>query len=120
MLTHTLYNIAQFAPHLLKKHTDVKVDGKVVGKASVRPQIQVQNVSVKKERGQIVIEEDYGNYGYLELTPETLDGDLTVRITTPSTWNKTLTSLAKDKAKELVSSYLELAQVFGPDALEAE
>lgn len=124
-LTLTLSNIAQFAPHLLKKITEIKDSKtwKVIGSSEERPMIQVKNVTVKKRKvgGKEKVEEiieDYGNYGYLELNPETLDWQLTVRVTTPSTMNKVLKSMAKDKADLLLAKRMEMEQMLWPDRAE--
>lgn len=118
-LTLTLSNIAQFAPHLLKEWVKVKDDeGKEITQISKRPMIQIENVTIKKKNGTITIIEDYGNYGYLELNPKTLDGQLGIRITTPSTWNKVLSSLQKDKAEEMVNTYAKMVEIFWPQVLQ--
>lgn len=124
-LTLTLSNIAQFAPHLLKKITEIKdkETGQVIGESAERPMIQIKNVTVKKkkvnwsEKVEEIIE-DFGNYGYLELNPETLDWQLTVRVTTPSTMNKVLKSMAKDKADQLLAKRIEMEQILWPDRAE--
>lgn len=98
-LTMTLSNIQQFAPIVLATYENVK--GKKIRKK--RPQIQLKNVKINRRNN--TIEEDYGNYGMLELSPETIGWESLVRIITPSTYNRVQKTIEKNKAKELLESY---------------
>lgn len=112
MLTQTLSNIAQFAPVLLRREIKKKgKDGELDTVIYKRPTIQLRNVKIEKRKNEIIIEEDYGSYGFLELKPETMTGDMLVRIITPTTYNRILSVIEKNKYKELVGNYVELAQV---------
>lgn len=118
-LEMTLSNIAQFAPILLKRVSKVyDDDGNVIEEIEQRPTIQVKNVSIKKKKGSQVITESYGDYGYLELKPETLSWDMTVRVVTPNTHNRVLTVIEKNKAKEMIMNYVELSQIYWPERIE--
>lgn len=118
-LTMTLQNISQFAPVLMRRITEIKnKKGKVIEKISEFPKIQIENVKVTKKNGANVIEEDYGNYWYLELKTDTLEGDLTVRVITPSTYNSVLTSIEKNKFTELVNNLVALGNVYWPEAVQ--
>lgn len=118
VLTMTLSNIAQLAPVLLRRITEVKdEEGNLVSKSVQRPEIQINNVTIKKENGSTVIEEDYGNYGYFELAPETIEGDMTVNITTPYTNSSIMQTIEKNKMQELVQNLQILSVVYGPQAV---
>lgn len=112
--TKVLKNIALFAPELLKETKKVLVDGKEVGEVTVtRPQIQIPGVTIEKNWKQSVITKDMGNYGYLELWPETLDSGLCVRIVTANTYNSTMAVIEKNKMNEMLTKYVEMAQIPG-------
>lgn len=114
-LTKWLCNVQMFAPRVLAVHEEVE-DGVMVKK---RPKIQLKNVKIDKRKK--TIEEDFGNYWYLELSPETMDWDMTVRVITPKTYNRILSVIDKNKASELVKNMTELlnvASVLWPDAVQ--
>jgi len=110
-LTMMLDNIAKFAPVVLRVITDLKVGSEEMPLVQ-RPKIQIKDVKVNKKKGKQYIEEDYGSYGYLELNPETLTGDMTVNVVTPSTFNATLSSIQKERQKEFINNLLTLSQVY--------
>jgi hypothetical protein len=110
-LTMMLSNISRFAPVVLRVMTDIEVNGKKT-KLTQRPKIQIRDVKVTVKKGQQYIEEDYGNYGYLELTPETLGGDMTVNVITPNTFNSALASIEKERQKEFMNNLAILADVY--------
>ncbi len=108
VFTATLNNIKQFAPTLLKSIQVLKgKDGKKQTLVQ-RPKIQISNVHIEKVYGIQTITEDYGNYGYLELTDETIEGDMTVNVTTPSTYNEMMGVVEKNKMKEMVENIMML------------
>tara|TARA_R100000697_G_scaffold120623_1_gene146143 strand:+ start:484 stop:1098 length:615 start_codon:yes stop_codon:yes gene_type:complete len=107
-LTLTLWNIKQFAPKLLAKKVDLIKDGKNNKSMIERPVIQMKNVKVKKKGKETIITKNMGEYGYLELKPETLDFDMVVRVITPATSNQTLKAIQQNRAKEVVGIVVEL------------
>lgn len=116
----TLCNISQFAPILLKRKVKIKdKDWKVISEKETRPTIQIKDVSIKKEKWSTVISEDYGSYWYLEFKDDTITGDLKVRVITPNTHNPVLVTIEKNKAKEMVQSYIELSQI-KPELVEEQ
>ena len=116
----TLQNISQFAPILLKRKQVIKNDdGEIIKEIEKRPTIQIKNVSIKKEKWVTTIDEDYGSYGYLEFKEDTITGDLRVRVITPNTHNPVLVTIEKNKAKEMVQSYIELSQI-NPQIVEEQ
>lgn len=116
-LTHMLNNIAQFAPKVLKKVTEIKSKKwKVISKTIEFPKIKIENIKIDWRSK--TIEEDYGNYGIIELTPETLSWDMVVNIITPSTYNKTLSVIEKNKITEMINNLMTMAQVYGPEAIQ--
>lgn len=116
-LTMMLDNIARFAPVVLRVITDLKVGNSEMPLVQ-RPKIQIKDVKVMKKKGKQYIEEDYGSYGYLELNPETLTGDMTVNVITPSTFNATLSSIQKERQKEFINNLLTLSQVYWPEVVQ--
>lgn len=118
-LTMTLQNISQFAPVLMRRITEIKNEKwQIIEKISEFPKIQIENVKITKKKWQTVIEEDYGNYWYLELKPDTLEGDLTVRVITPSTYNSVLVSVEKNRFTELVNNLVALGNLYWPEAIQ--
>ncbi len=115
-LTSMLQNIQDFAPALLK---EIEKDDKGNIIKVTRPKIQIKDVSIKKKKGKVVIEEDYGKYGFFELKPETIQGDMIVKVTTPNTWDKFLKSIAIKKYTDFVGNYSMLLNAL-PDEQKLE
>lgn len=105
-LTMALENIAQFAPKLLLKETEV--DGEL--KKREYPVIQIPNTVVKKEGGKTVYETDMWKYGYFELKPDTIKDWLRVRITMNSTKNA-LKTLEKNTFTQFIGNLGQIAQL---------
>lgn len=118
-LQATLYNIKMFAPSIFKRVIKIK-DWENETDIVKNPVIQIKNVSVKKQWKRQVIEEDYGQYGYIELTDDMLKWDLKVRVTTQSTENPVLKIIEKNKAKEMIDSRGMLSQIYWPEIMEWE
>lgn len=114
-LTQSLQNIKDFAPATLRKVTKVDWDIEKVE----RPSIKVKNVTIKKEKGKTVFEEDYWKYGFFELKPETLMWDMTVNITTGSTSMRNLKTINRWKYKEFIENYTMLLNAL-PDEQKQE
>lgn len=109
-LTMTYSNIRRFAPKLLKKTTKVKTQkGKDIEKTEF-PMIRVPNVTVKKEKGKIVFEEDFGNYGFFELKEDVLPSELIVKIVTPST-KSSLKTLEKNSYTQYINNIATILKI---------
>lgn len=117
-LTKTLCNIKQFAPVLLATTKDVIVDGKVIKKVYQFPRLSIKNVKIDKTEDGPVFTEDLGNMGYLELKPDTIQWNLTVRVVTPNTINKTLVALEKERVKEMIDNFILLVKIVWLEKVE--
>ena len=109
-MTLYLCNIMQYAPLAL---WNFLMDD--TGNKEFKPyQIKVQDKKViKREDGNLDLQDDIGNADFFDLTPELLEqaGGLKVRIDTPT--NQTvLKSLEKAEFKDMVGNALTLTQVF--------
>jgi hypothetical protein len=86
-----------------------------------RPVIQIKNVKIEKSWKNIkTIEEDYGNYWYLELTDDMIKWDLKVRVTTPATNNAILQTIEKNKAEQMINNLATLYQIYWQEVVNAE
>lgn len=63
------------------------------------------------------IEEDYGKYGYFELKPSTITGDLTVRITTPST-RSSMKVLEKNSITQYIQNMTSIIMALQADPVK--
>lgn len=118
-LTKLLNNIAEFAPRLLKSTVKIKnKKWKVIKTTFEYPQLQLKNVKIVKNKKNTYIEKSMWEYGYLDFTPETLQGWLCVRVITWTTANTKMKIIEKNKTNEFISKYVELAQVLWAEALE--
>ncbi len=115
-LTLTLSNIKQFAPVLLAWTKEIKDEnGKVLQKIYDRPKLTIQNVKISKKGNTTIFEKDLWWEWYLELSSKTIQWDLTVRVTTSSTQNKTLMTLEKERTKEMIDNYVILSKIMWPE-----
>lgn len=112
ILTQVLKNIAQRAPALLKKEIKKRVGKKEIVAKIEYPMIRVPNVSIgkKPKKGESMFIEDYGKYGFFELKPSTVRGDLTVKIVTPNT-KSNLKVLEKNAITQYVNNMVSLANM---------
>lgn len=118
-LTKLLNNIAEFAPRLLKSTVQIKnKKWKVIKTTYEYPKLQLPNVKIVKNKKNTYIEKSMWEYGYLDFTPETLQGWLCVRVVTWTTANTKMKIIEKNKTNEFISKYVELAQVLWAEALE--
>lgn len=114
-LTFTLSNIKQFAPRLLAWTKEIKwEDWKILKKVYERPKLTIKNVKIKKSGGSTVFEKDLGWEWYLELSPNFIQWDMSIRVTTASTQNKTLITLEKERTKEMIDNYTILSKILWP------
>ena len=112
-LTKMLDNISVFAPRLLKTTQVIKdKKGKVIKKITEYPTLQLPNVKITKKEGRQYIEEEMGEYGYLDFTPETLEGGMCVRVVTGTTANTKMQIIEKNKNNEFMKQYTELTAVY--------
>lgn len=115
-LTFALSNIKQFAPVLLAGTKEIKDEkGKVIKKIYDRPKLTIKNVKIKKSGKTTIFEKDLWSEWYLELSPNFIQGELWVRVTTATTQNKTLMTLEKERTKEMIDNYVILSKVLWPD-----
>jgi len=105
-LTMMLDRIKQFAPSLLKQ-TIKGEDGKVL--KVVFPMIRIDDATVEKKNGEMVITEDIGKYWYFELKPWIVQG-VWVKITTAST-NSVLPILERQKISEFMNNVTWVANI---------
>jgi hypothetical protein len=118
-LTKMLDNIAIFAPRLLKTTKKVKdKKGKVIKEVHEYPKLQIPNVKITKKKGKQYIEEEMWEYGYLDFTPETLEGWMCVRVVTGTTANTRMQIIEKNKTNEFIQRYIQLTQVVWPEKME--
>lgn len=117
-LTKTLCNIKQFAPILLATRKEIVLDDNVIKKTYEFPKLTLKNVSVKKTKDWPVFTEDLWNIWYLELKPDTIQWNLTVRVVTPNTINKTLVALEKERVKEMIDNFILLAKIVWLERVE--
>lgn len=114
-LSMMLSNIAQFAPSLLSKTTEVKVWNKNVTKIEY-PYIRIDNAEVKVKWKKIIVdkEDNYGKLWYFELKPGTISPGLWVKVVTPSTttW---LPLIKKDAITKWIDNKMRLAQIASLD-----
>lgn len=115
-LTMALDNIVTFVPKLMRTEMDVVIWGKKK-KLNTPYKLVLENVKIGKKAGKVTIEEDLWNYGYLEFTEDTIKGNLRVRVVTPSTYNKTLTVIEKNKIEKLTQIIEKFASIYWPDAV---
>lgn len=115
-LTMALDNIVTFVPKLMRTEMDVVIWGKKK-KLNTPYKLVLENVKIGKKAGKVTIEEDLWNYGYLEFTEDTIKGNLRVRVVTPSTYNKTLTVIEKNKIEKLTQIIERFASIYWPDAV---
>lgn len=118
VFTATLNNIKTFAPQLLKSIQDMEGANGKKQKLVQWPKIQISNVTIQKVKGIQSITEDYGNYGFLELTPQTIEGDMTVHVTTPSTYNEMMGVVEKNKINDLVNNVMLLEKAYPPEMIQ--
>lgn len=117
--TKMLDNVSVFAPRLLKTTKVIKnKKGKVIRKTAEYPKLQIPNVKITKEKGHQYIEEEMGEYGYLDFTPETLEGGMCVRVVTGTTANTKMQIIEKNKNNEFMKQYTELTAVRWPEKME--
>lgn len=115
-MTIALGNLIKFAPVLKRGRKEISVNGTIT-EVSEPYKIHIPNVSVKKKKGQIYIEEDLGKYGELEFTDDLIEGKLKVRVITPSTANSQLTVLEKNKVNEMVQIIMSMSQIYGVETV---
>lgn len=113
-LTASINNIIKFAPRLLVKENDIKLDGKKE-KVHTPYKLSIPDVDIKEDG---TIEADLGNYWQLEFKEDTISGYLKVRVTTSSNNNNKLQAIEKNKMKELVNTVQMLWQTYGPKVYE--
>lgn len=116
-LTMTLDNIVNFIPKLMRTEMEVVIGGKKK-KLKTPYKLVLENVKIGKKAGKVIVEEDLGNYGYLEFTDDTIKGNLRVRVITPSTYNKTLTVIEKNKVEKLMEIVQQFSAIYGPEAVQ--
>ncbi len=110
ILDQVFKNIRQFAPALLKKEIKQKRGKKEITVKIEYPLIKVPNVSINKKakKGESIFVEDYGKFGFFELTPQTLKHEMTVKIVTPST-KSNLKTLEKNAVTQYIVNMNTLA-----------
>lgn len=110
ILTQVLKNIAQFAPALLKKEIKKKIGKKEVVAKIEYPMIRIPHMTINKKnkKWESMFVEDYGKYGFFELKPKTIRGDLTVKIVTPNT-KSGLKTLEKNAITQYIGNMNTLA-----------
>lgn len=116
-LSDTLWNIAQFAPVLLRSVKSIKSKGKEVTEAIERPKIKIENATLNKVGGITYFEEDFGSFGFLELKPNMLPGDCMVNIVTPYTNSTVAQQLEKEWFNKLIENIGLMAQIYWPEAM---
>lgn len=110
--TKVLKNIARFAPQLLKTKTTINVEWEEMGEVTTaRPQLQIPNVKIIKDKKWVTIEKEMWEYGYLDFEPWTIDDGIQVRVVTASTYNSKMAVIEKNKVNEMIGKMLELAQI---------
>ena len=116
VLTKMLMNLSTFAPKLLKTEKKIKgKDGKTIKIVSEYPTIEIPNVTIDKKW---YIKTDMGEYGYLDFTPETLEGGMAVRVVTGTTQNTKMKVIERNKMTLFIQRYTELAQIVWPEKVE--
>lgn len=111
-LTQVLWNIGDFVPAVKKKI--IKDDNWNIKKVEF-PKIKIKDIRITKKKWKTVVEEDYGNYWFLEIKPKTLQGDLTVKITTPSSKALPLV-LQKEWYSQYINNLATLISILWPEA----
>jgi len=115
VLTMMLSNIAQFAPAIWSRISEVEYDWENIEKIQY-PMITVENAEVKQTSKwvKIIKEDNYGKYWYFELKPWLVWDDLWCKIVTPSSVSS-LPLVRKANFDKWIESKLKIMEIASMD-----